>query len=231
MTTIAWDGKELVADTRLTLWVQFSNGRRNEYRHDCDAMVKIIPAHPNLYFNYQPVEAMAVSGDDTMLLRLRAYPDRLLAVHDKCDLGWAGWYQEGSPFYTADDFNFLVITAEHVYVVRFHNKQVTHEQYPRNSFVTVGSGAAAFADIPGVTMTARHAVRLASMCDKHTGGNLSVWKDGILSTGVKPPSMLTATTAFYKAIWQFCTQQKKFQKMLAWKTKLEQIASSRFIES
>jgi hypothetical protein len=197
MTTIVWDGKELVADSRNTVMVDVLGVRLSVKQ--MDDTVKIIDGHAFTYKG-EPVQAIAVAGDTTINDRLTA----MLGRHDELvnDLGitpdlheltnmetyygigygvlWAGF----------DSFTLLIITAKHAAIARTlekgrHAELHTHED-DRSKLAGVGSGIQPISQLLSANAAARVYVSMARELDVYTGGPLTVWDGKHIQTNVDP---------------------------------------------
>lgn len=185
MTTICFDGKELVADSTVTYTDAVVRGGVEVMRprFERNQINKIIVPQGALELNGEQIEAMAGAGSLDVMLRATHGEGTLL-----CDIATLPYWDKVSFFLPHDTLTeILVLTKKYVSVVHvrvgflWKTEVCVAHQWPREGFndrLTIGSGARALMAIRPQWLaidTARDVVNRASVVDLGTGGTLTTW--------------------------------------------------------
>lgn len=189
MTTISWDGKEMVADS---LGLPFVRNANNEISYTGEKKTNVVKILDGARFTMgdHAVQAIGVSGDFNMMQNLIGLQNWAVKNNQMVDLSAADLYAS----FVAQRFPFaiMLVLQNVIVIVRWDelcgDAGAQYDVYERTGGVLViGSGKdAARPYINWMGVTARFLVSAASGKDKFTGGDLVVWKDGQITVGVKP---------------------------------------------
>lgn len=191
MTTICWDGKELVADTRVTHY----NADDSAVERVSHGEIRKIIAPTTLTMEGAPVRAMAAAGDLRFLkaaMKLNEHdtnPDTgLPLIKEMTDDVFYGQFMA----FIKIDAAAIVLTDEYSYLVTIRmmgeDKRWEVLKYPRTHMSMIGTGVTAIQlamqdpkKLGDITLedlfasSARKIVQLGIVADPHSGGNLDIW--------------------------------------------------------
>lgn len=189
MTTVAWDGHELVADSLAMHLGRTASGELVNVRPATEAVVKIIDGE-NYAIRGKRVLAIGFSGDVTVfngIKRCGEEADAMGMRRELCVPGmWDSAVERGLLFAciaVMEDLKSVVLNWDTTIGAR----GVQWTEWPAGvGLLVVGSGKEV---IPAecfktLAITARQAVSLAARKDPKTGGTMTVWKDGVIHTGL-----------------------------------------------
>lgn len=212
MTSIVWDGKELVADSRVTFnnTVVIAGGMKQELivRDDIYEMSKIIIGG-NFTYAGSPVIAIGVSGDYKVV--------RILAEEAKSNKYCGDFMNpknyEGDSALAGLDLNILVVTDTFIgNIVAGYGDEMKNTEFPRNWTVVCGSYMEELAKFVNTPATARTLLSYAVIRDPATGGTLSVWNGNGLTHGIKPYGRAKLAWSFIKAFYTLQQHKSKMRK-------------------
>lgn len=187
MTTLAWDGKQLAADSRITFV--------DEDRYEDNQVVKMVVCE-RFFYKGLPVRVVGVSGDAEMIGHLTVLADNPEFV---IDFAQREYYEvEGFAHYKV--LGLILVLDEHVVLVEHHRDvPVQFGEYDRTVRMVVGSSHDAIKHFLFTHLSAKSLVAAGSRKDPNTGGCLSVWEDGQLHTQQKMPRI-------WKVLWELFTK-------------------------
>lgn len=194
MTTIAWDGKKLVADSRTFrkhIWegdealregqILFLNDFfkaeawriENDYFEQVDGIAKIFVPSPKkpLMYRGERVQAVGVSGET-------AYVDELAKLPRGTELTDSKYFLSDFDFVSSQ---FLVITPQWTYDHSVESKQSRAEgtmlvqRRPKDKFVSIGSGYSQSLNGLPPEVSAKDYVDIACLMNSTSGGPRWVW--------------------------------------------------------
>lgn len=195
MTTIAWDGVELVADSRSSHYT-VQDGETVLIGDSVDGVVKIINAAGAFSWQGHEVLAVGVAGTTGLIdllqgmVKQAAEYNATHGTNDRIPLEMPSLYKLW--FDGGVEFNLMLVLKNAIALVgwapRFGTnnlQQAVYERDTKGSVIVIGSGANAIAPvIQQDGWTARKAIAYTATHDKGTGGPLTVWRDGQLTAGV-----------------------------------------------
>lgn len=179
MTTCAYDGQYLAADSRST------NGATSYKSYKCshcgeesnrvnDEAIKIYGDFSDKKYRGEVIYAMAGSGS---LADIKKVVDLVQKGENLDELYRV--LQAVNEHRTAFDVSFIIVTEKSVFVLKNNpdTKKVAVKHYERTEKVAIGSGATAarFA-MKAMNMTSMEAVMASTIGDEHTGGDIR-WVD------------------------------------------------------
>lgn len=191
MTTVAWNGKELVSDSRITKELA---GDSNNVTFEDNFNHKLFSGEGYLIMG-QPVQAIGFAGGVCALNEILHLGERARWFKLNLELSTLNPDQlvDVSPLVYAN-YNLIVVTADNVFAIssKPSDKVFTITQGPRSTFAAIGTGYCVAKDLLPVCTNARAFVTYASIYDKHTGGNYNVWDGTNFYTNVRRMSKVWA---------------------------------------
>lgn len=213
MTTIVWDGKELVADGQATRMVAAQTGKRNSIRDFKDVLrkdvVKIFTGGAFL-FEGEPVQAMGYAGDwdlgeHVVKLSYNNSPIELTSAEVQ-DLLVARGLPISLLLVTAKNALVIAVTAEIAQGVQIIRQE-------RSTPLVIGSGIDKIKScffLPGAT--ARDYVGFCAYADIYTGGLMSVWDGRYVHVGMKMQGKLRSVFNLLKLSYRYTMAQRRARK-------------------
>lgn len=197
MTTIAWNGKVLAADSNVTFTQPEERFKAYNGRYARYSATKIISGKTYL-FNGEPVQALAVAGDVFALYLLDEMSKQLEGQSPE-DLMFTDSFKVIAG-YCQTSFIVLLLLEHNTVLVSFNkeggDQSIQFQYYERATPLAFGSGVdqliaasgicAVTSAIAGLDPT--YLVRLASMKCACTGGTLTVWNGETIRTDLPMPS-------------------------------------------
>jgi hypothetical protein len=185
MTTCAWDGKMLIADTRVSF---VENGVLKAV--DDVVQTKIFEA-PHLTLNGKQVQVVAYSGAIEIAHLAHAI---IFDETDSRDMSEVRFYKQFASMFEKYVGGFIVVLEDSVNVIQVAtidgDTSVQWQQFARNQTVVIGSAIQKlFKYAPQSTLARLDAyklVRMASFLDDATGGDFHVWTENDFCL-VRPP--------------------------------------------
>lgn len=197
MTTIVWDGKQLVGDSR---WSHIDG----QVGSDCQKIF----APSNFFLQDEPVLALGLAGDKNICDLVH---ERIASgCQEPLELSKAQSLYERCAV-----FDMLVVREHDLALLRwipgveenrlngrFTNKMIVHEklQLLEPQQIAQGTGAKFVLPRMGMGLDGKALVTAAMSFDPYTGGDLQVWNpeenDGAVQLGVKPYSRQLANQMF-----------------------------------
>lgn len=212
MTTIAWDGKELVSDSRVTRELV---GVSDTASFEDNFHLKLVPGHGFLIMGQQ-VQALGFSGDVCSLRELVRLGESAFNYGLRLELNTLApeTITPGTPL-SMFNYDLLVITEEAIFVVtvRPASNTFTIIQGVRTAFATIGSSYRHTEALLHVCDDARALVTYASIFDRYTGGNYNIWDGTTFRTNVSRMSkfraFLRVFTGSFRIAYKKCASEKE----------------------
>lgn len=201
MSTLVWDGSELVADSRLTFSFRLFGDRQITWGRN-NALNKL---HRGGSYTWggTPVQVFGAVGNPRIMRFLERA--RWLAGSDLVDLQNIATYTPAMRVKL--EFELLVVTASHVATVATHHDKglefLKFNTWDRHTPRVVGSGKGHLcAELLTVGMNARSALSWVRFLDSYSGGRLTVWDGATIHTFVKPTGFLLSCWRAFQAHWR-----------------------------
>lgn len=185
MTTIVYDGKQMVAESQLTHFEEQNKFRKTKpgrlalivallkARYDRNAQCQKIFTPKNFFYMGQPVRAIGVAGQVHFIELVRKHLEERVELSEES-------------FYPAGFFDLLIVLDDGVANVgrppgknemRFQKLPLTttHEGLTSYSVYAIGSGMESIRHVLGCGARAYELVSMACIFDIFSGGTLTVW--------------------------------------------------------
>lgn len=183
MTTVIWDGEQLIADSKETTICKET--RKKTYGYDA---VKIKKINGKSTYNGQGIEAVAFCGESRLA---RAF-----------GLAWVIKYEVTDKDFFSEAIAHkysgavLMVLADKIVYIQVNEGVFTFKELSRNQTFAMGSGSA-MAKQYAHAVPAEYLMGIAMKADHWTGGTMTVWKDGVLTTGVEAPESFLMTRTLW----------------------------------
>jgi hypothetical protein len=199
MTTVAWNGVEMVSDSRVTK--EYVDNGTKTY-HDT-FRTKLINGAGFFMFGKQ-VQAIGFSGAVDAHTALIELGMKALEYNLHSELSMLTPSTLFDSPLSRFGYNLIVVTAEHVYVVQACGPENVFNitQGPRATCAVIGSSFNFIQPILNLFDNARALVTYASIFDKGTGGNYSIWDGKNFQSNVKRMSKLKAFIIIFTGTWR-----------------------------
>lgn len=188
MTTVIWDGKEMVADSRARAATIQASGKIKIGKIKDETTVKIFSGE-NFTFDGEAVECIGIAGcgileamqGNVALVKQQAASWDLLQLRMWYDLAQGGLVNEA-----------LVITPTRVVTFQCENGRADYQVYMRapDALVVIGSGKAIARKLvsKGQWFPARTLLAYVKVFDRLTGGTMTAATGAAVETGLPMPS-------------------------------------------